>query len=678
MASRPPAIKAEGSTPMGMGMGMPQPVSLQKDPRSLLPTFIYDYFLKTRRPDLAKTVLDANIGVLHKDRAKASPSGRDVNGIADGLPNDEISRQIEKLPVADIGESLPTESFLQEWFSTFWDIWQASSKKGYPTQPAEQFLNNANRMRQQSLIMNNARMPANRVMGNGITPMQNQAMMNNINRRNPMMPQNQMAQPGAEGQRPQSPMSGDNQPSPKRQRLDGGFPQPMGAAGNPGAPGQPPTMPNNIDPAQFSLMNGMGMMDAENRMGNPQGGALADYQMQLMLLEQQNKRRLLMARQEQEVVSGTGPPGATPQPAMMTQQGMPFNNMHPQMAERRNGQSPSPNDPMKRNPSQLGQSPRPDGLAASRGSPAPGGMFDPNGAQQAPMGNQQFYNMRPNGIGPGAPQGGFQGPNGPMRPMGGMPGPRPGAPGGQFPPSMHFPQNAQQQPPNPNNPNGNPQVNQPAAGSMPPPPGPANPTGRTNPPSPAQGQAPPTPRQGKEGGPKKKDSAKKDTAKGKQQPKKAGATPSGDAEPHPPTPTPSTPVDPHPPPNPLSKTQPNGTQQPTTGPNGMQAQPGQQPDAMAGMDQPQMAGIGGVGDANVSRTRLTQDDAVANVYHQADNNMGDFNFEFGGPTGTDVLDGFDFDSFLQVDGDANGFDFANQTFDMNAGMGPDLAENAHG
>ncbi|KAI9655237.1 MAG: hypothetical protein M1831_004947 [Alyxoria varia] len=34
---------------------------------------------------------------------------------------------------------------------------------------------------------------------------------------------------------------------------------------------------------------------------DPSTGALADYQMQLMLLEQQNKRRLLMARQEQEI-----------------------------------------------------------------------------------------------------------------------------------------------------------------------------------------------------------------------------------------------------------------------------------------------------------------------------------------------------------------------------------------
>ena len=37
--------------------------------------------------------------------------------------------------------------------------------------------------------------------------------------------------------------------------------------------------------------------------GQPGNHALQDYQMQLMLLEQQNKKRLLMARQEQD-----GPP----------------------------------------------------------------------------------------------------------------------------------------------------------------------------------------------------------------------------------------------------------------------------------------------------------------------------------------------------------------------------------
>jgi len=45
------------------------------------------------------------------------------------------------------------------------------------------------------------------------------------------------------------------------------------------------------------------------------GGALADYQMQLMLLEQQNKRRLAMARQEQDVAGPqTGGVEEMPQP----------------------------------------------------------------------------------------------------------------------------------------------------------------------------------------------------------------------------------------------------------------------------------------------------------------------------------------------------------------------------
>jgi hypothetical protein len=49
-----------------------------------------------------------------------------------------------------------------------------------------------------------------------------------------------------------------------------------------------------------------------NAPGAPQGNhALQDYQMQLMLLEQQNKRRLLMARQEQDSIPGPhqGPGG---------------------------------------------------------------------------------------------------------------------------------------------------------------------------------------------------------------------------------------------------------------------------------------------------------------------------------------------------------------------------------
>jgi len=68
----------------------------------------------------------------------------------------------------------------------------------------------------------------------------------------------------------------------------------------------------------FMSASGMGAEDqssaSERRVGNH---ALQDYQMQLMLLEQQNKKRLLMARQEQDSMSSHPgiPPGANGQSA---------------------------------------------------------------------------------------------------------------------------------------------------------------------------------------------------------------------------------------------------------------------------------------------------------------------------------------------------------------------------
>ena len=103
------------------------------------------------------------------------------------------------------------------------------------------------------------------------------------------------------------------------------------------------------------------------RNGQPTNGtsgnhALQDYQMQLMLLEQQNKKRLLMARQEQDDMRGPDvqpgfPPGISPQGS-------------------RSGPSPNPNDQMKRGTPKMGPagipgSPMPDGtMPQARGSPA--------------------------------------------------------------------------------------------------------------------------------------------------------------------------------------------------------------------------------------------------------------------------------------------------------------------
>ena len=101
----------------------------------------------------------------------------------------------------------------------------------------------------------------------------------------------------------------------------------------------------------------------------PNGGAggnhaLQDYQMQLMLLEQQNKKRLLMARQEQDL--GGRPDGM---PGMPGAPGFPP-GMSPSGS--RGGPSPGPGDQKRGTPkiNQVGLpgSPMPDG--STRGSPA--------------------------------------------------------------------------------------------------------------------------------------------------------------------------------------------------------------------------------------------------------------------------------------------------------------------
>lgn len=135
---RQPGIKAEASTPMAQ-MAFQQQGN-QFDPKERLPTFIYDYFLKTRRPNMAQALLsDPECDIKTKDKPKPSPNGRDING---DMPKDAIAKRIEEMPTADLSESLPHDSFLQDWFCLFWDMFNASNGKN--STPASNNYNNIN------------------------------------------------------------------------------------------------------------------------------------------------------------------------------------------------------------------------------------------------------------------------------------------------------------------------------------------------------------------------------------------------------------------------------------------------------------------------------------------------------------------------------------------------------
>lgn len=252
-----------------------------------------------------------------------------------------------------------------------------------------------------------------------------------------------------------------------------------------GPPGQgSPMVPQGPDGAalnNFYNAEGMGAAGIRppggpNASQQPGGSnhALQDYQMQLMLLEQQNKKRLMMARQEQDGSGSMGmprdgsggpggpggpPPGGAP----------PFQGTSPPQGARP-GASPNPTD-MKRGPPQMNPagmgSPMAEG-AQSRGSPNAmtfmGGQMDPNQNPQFNMNGMAAGGNMPggphmNGLRPPSshPQPPFNGPMNPQQQQQMMaarqpPGQMPGQPGQQ----MQW----QQQPGGPPGPNGNQMVPQ--------------------------------------------------------------------------------------------------------------------------------------------------------------------------------------------------------------------------
>lgn len=332
--------------------------------------------------------------------------------------------------------------------------------------------------------------------------------------------------------------------------------------------------------------------------------ALQDYQMQLMLLEQQNKKRLLMARQEQDGMSHSVGPGG-PNGGEYWLGGM-----------RRSHEAYHDAD-----------------CLPGRGSPQPG-MMDPNAnpamRAQMIMGPNGQPMMRPPSSHPMNQQQMMQAEmmRAQMMPNGGWPG-------GQPPPGM-MPGQQPGQPPNMT----------PRAGNMPPPPAPAPGNNGTQPSSPAQPPAPPTPSTTN----KAKPGTKKDGKNNKVSPrcdcawteasadrhfqaanKKGGAAAATNNDDNaPPTPTPPPPVTPSAAASfNQNKNLPMANGQPHPGQNNANSQ--------AGAVQP------------------PQPDMNAAPFGEL--GMDQFgNMEFADLGGADVLESFDFDSFLNNDDQGMGFD----------------------
>ena len=139
------AMAGMGGMNMGVGPGAPAgpamasntrtPGSAQlstKDMEKKFHTFIYDYFLKTQRFDLARGIMN-QMDIETSAQPKSSPNRKEVNGINDSTDSetkDDIKKP-DDLPLASV--PAPTDSpFLWDWFCQFWDLFEAQRSKGSP------------------------------------------------------------------------------------------------------------------------------------------------------------------------------------------------------------------------------------------------------------------------------------------------------------------------------------------------------------------------------------------------------------------------------------------------------------------------------------------------------------------------------------------------------------------
>ncbi|KAL8390182.1 hypothetical protein RB595_009332 [Gaeumannomyces hyphopodioides] len=716
--------------PMGGPVGAPMPMmnngsgpsGPQKNSRTLLNTYIYEYFLRFEMYDCARAVLNSDPQLnVKKDKREIRDENGNIttNGLGDDPMDTDSKDDIEgkrpdDLPAPSLPTSQTDSCFLYEWFCIFWDILNAQKGNGAGAN-VKQYVGHTqaqNRMRQQAqqdmlrnmrTDMSAAHQQQQQMMMRGMTNgamgmmgkgnLQRAAMANNQNPQMQMLAHQNKGQMQRDPsdmdgnrQRPGSPNSTDNAPSPsKRARLDAGpfNPNqpgmlPNGRPAGQGMPGQQtlqqhhgnqmpnksmpnaggpqgqgsPMVPGGPDSTAINAYYNAGDMTGGSGMrpGAPGGAggsnhALQDYQMQLMLLEQQNKKRLLMARQEQDG-SGTGmprpdgpgigpggpggpggPPGA---PNAQPFQGASPQGARPGMNEMNGNMVAVQMNGMARPPSSHpGQAPfnamnpaQQQMMVAARQQLA----AQQQAQQQAQQAQQQQQPQQQPG-GPGGPPMQWQGgPNGNPMPGGPQGGPQQGGPQGQH---VHgTPQQRAAMPPPPTaaaNSNAN-QRNQTASPQV-------------------STAAPPTPQQGNKPGPKKKDSKAKDKKSNANLNAAAGSTPAADAPTDAEPPTPATPITP-------MATQSFGNKGQNPGPTAApvaQPLPNGQPPAGAPATAPPVA---------------PPQHADPNQFGMADVDFGS-GMDFANPiTSADVLTDFDFDTFLHDNSEENGFDFSSTTFGM--------------
>ena len=141
MSGTGPAGAAAGPTPRSDMNGSGAGATLS-DPKIMLNTYIYDYFMKEEQLDLAKALLEkSNLQVNTQPPIKTSPGRRDANGVdEDNDSKDEVKKRLAEMPIPKVPGNCPGDAFLYDWWCIFWDIWGASRQKTKSATSAGRYL----------------------------------------------------------------------------------------------------------------------------------------------------------------------------------------------------------------------------------------------------------------------------------------------------------------------------------------------------------------------------------------------------------------------------------------------------------------------------------------------------------------------------------------------------------
>ena len=144
-----------GAAPMPMMNNVPGPqqggprphVPTGENSRTLLNTYIYEYFLRSGMTDCARTLLqgDNQIHVV-RDGAnrRRDENGNVINGVGgdamDTDSKDDMDGKLpDDLPPPKLPKTSENTSFLHDWFCLFWDMYSAQRKPGNTS--AHQYVN---------------------------------------------------------------------------------------------------------------------------------------------------------------------------------------------------------------------------------------------------------------------------------------------------------------------------------------------------------------------------------------------------------------------------------------------------------------------------------------------------------------------------------------------------------